>query len=37
MMVCQEWPIMESVMGLGIMGLLILVELWWFKKRGWFD
>lgn len=24
-------------MVLGIMGLLILVELWWFKKRGWFD
>ena len=22
---------------LGIMGLLILFELWWFKKRGWFD
>ncbi len=22
---------------LGIMGLIILTELWWFKKRGWFD
>jgi magnesium transporter len=22
---------------LGIMGLTILVELLWFKKRGWFD
>ncbi len=22
---------------LGIMGLMVLIELWWFKKRGWFD
>jgi Mg2+ and Co2+ transporter CorA len=22
---------------LGFMGILVLFELWWFKKRGWFD
>ncbi len=22
---------------MGVMGLLVLVELWWFKRKGWFD